>query len=228
MNTKTQVALERDIINRLESIIFHMEEIEVYANQLPAYNRSDCEDAKSPKHSDIRKLLTRIQNNEIDALYELVHFADNAKKYFKVSGLDLNKICEIEKNTSFRVAANFVNVHKHGMRGRNAKSAKLDFYYLVYKQIADEKTKHEQLFVVVSVVNYDGRLYPIIDLIFDLAEMWYCVVHNSCKMNLGSVGERISRLEAKLRYISNYSEIFLKHMSKEAVSSAQERKSLDV
>lgn len=225
--SKTLIAAERDVRNRLESIIFHLEEIYSYFSELSNYKRDDCE-GRTARYPELKRLLARIQANEIDAIYELVHLSDNLDKYLKASSVSKKVLEEVSNEDVYKIPANYVNSHKHGLRGRGAKSAKLDYYYLVYKQTDSQQSGTDELFVIASVVNYDGKLYPLLDLILGLAELWMAWLQKNGKFNIVTVVDRITCLISNLSYVTKYSKSFLQNVTDDAQRLAEERKYMNI
>jgi len=126
MTTKAQQSAKKDISDRLDKIAFHFEEQSRFRVHYDQFIGKDFS-PDSPRSKELERFRTRVQSEELSVLIELVHLRDNVIKYFHVHKMDVNKLKKIEKCKPYKIAANFVNVHKHGSRGRNRPVAKIDY-----------------------------------------------------------------------------------------------------
>jgi hypothetical protein len=227
MSKKKETAIETDILNRLKSIAFHYEERDNLNNELMQYTKADLL-PKSDRSKDLERLLTRIQNQEIYALYELVHLQDNIKKYLDVFGFRRGEICVVDEFKSFRIAANFANTHKHGVRGRNAKSSKIDYNYFFFERKGCAIAPGDPIIGVEPVINYDGNLNPSRDIILDLIIIWQLFLKYHTKIDIEPFNKNIKSVRARHEVESVYSTPIPKGMIDDAKRLADERKNLDV
>ncbi len=196
VSDKRKIALEKDITDRLNTIAFHFEERDALSKELTQYTGADLK-SSSARYANLKRLLTRIEQQEVDALYELVHLQDNVKKYLAAIGSISAEIKAIDEFRSFRVAANYVNIHKHGIRGRNAKSAKHDYTYIFYDRKGDKSLPDDPIDEVANVINYDGSLIPATDIILHLIIAWEMFIKYHTQIDFVTFNRRIDAVRSR-------------------------------
>ena len=224
---KKKTALEKDIVDRLETIAFHFEERDTLSKDLTQYTSADL-NTTSARYSSLKRLLTRIETQEVDALYELVHLQDNAKKYLEAIGSRPTDIKAVDEFRSFRVAANYVNTHKHGIRGRNAKSAKHDYTYFFVNQKGNKNSEGDPLIGVSNAINYDGRLATSTDIILDLIIAWEMFIKYHTRIDIAAFNQRIDAVRARHHGEAMYSMPVPNGLTFDAKRLSDERKKLDI
>lgn len=227
MAKTAQEIVKKDITDRLDTIALHFEERDSLRSQLEQYTVRD-HDSKSPKHKDMNRLLALIQIEEIQTLYELVHLLDNVKKYFKIYGLNNVELAVIEQFKPYKVAANFVNVHKHGARGRNKPSAKMDYHALIYNRKSEKPSPEDKLIEVRSLVNFEGVLFESMDIIESLIRIWEMFLRHHTEVEVKPFISRIGAVLAPRRGQSLYSAKLDKGILADAKRQAEERKHINL
>jgi hypothetical protein len=210
----------QDIKQRFDKIIFHIEERDKICPQFSSYT-SDDHKPDSSKRSDLEKLILKTTSEEISALYELVHLMDNIKKLFKLLGKSEKNISVIEKNKSYRMAANFVNTHKHGVRGRNQKSAYIAFYVEFFRASTNQYINAH------PVINLDGNLKKAGELIRELIKVWLSFLKKYTDINLASFEVRYSAIIEKEANWPVYV-VEVPGIDEWAKKDADERKKIDI
>lgn len=227
-NDKRKITLERDITDRLNLIAFHFEERNFHSKSLRQFSTVDKQ-SQSPRYENLERLLTRIEKEEIDALYELVHLEDNIKKYLAVIGSEPKEINAIDKFKSFRIAANYVNTHKHGIRGKNSKSAKHDYTFFFSQKRGEDDSHDDPIIGVENVINFDGSLFRTTNIILDLIIAWEMVIKYHTKIDAGTYFQRIDKArEENSRGAKTYRLPDLTGIEKDAKRLSEERKKLDI
>ena len=227
VSDKRKITLEKDIIDRLNTIAFHFEERDTLSKELKQYKGADLE-SSSARYENLKRLLTRIEQQEVDALYELVHLQDNVKKYLVAIGSRLADIKAIDEFRSFRVAANYVNTHKHGIRGRNAKSAKHDYTYFFFDRKGDKSSPDDPIVGVGNVINYDGSLTPATDIILNLIIAWEMFIKYHTQIDIFTFNRRIEAVRLRHQGEVMYSTPIPDGLTKDAKRLSDERKKLDI
>ena len=220
--------LERDITDRLNLIAFHFEERNLHSKSLRQFSTADHQ-SQSTRYADLERLLTRIEKEEIDALYELVHLEDNIKKYLAVIGSEPKEINAIDKFKSFRIAANYVNTHKHGIRGKNSKTAKHDYTFFYSQKMGEDDSHDDPIIGVENIINFDGNIFQTTNIILDLIIAWEMVIKYHTKIDAGTYFQRIDKVrEENSRGAKTYKSPPLNGLIKDAKRLSDERKKLDI
>ncbi len=85
MTTSAQEIAETEVSKRLESIAFHYVQHDTISKELSTCGRTSH--SVNPLDDEgIRTQVTRIENEQMQMVYELVHLLDNVKKYFLPNG----------------------------------------------------------------------------------------------------------------------------------------------
>ncbi|MHB8845428.1 MAG: hypothetical protein ACYC7L_11865 [Nitrospirota bacterium] len=220
-------AIEKDIYERLGGIAFYYEERDDLNKELAQYTGVDV-NPSSVKYGNLQRLLFQIKTQEVNALYELVHLKDNVSKYLEAFGSGVDDIKVIDEFKLFRMAANFVNTHKHGIRGRNAKSAKHDYTVFAFKRKGDKSSPDDPIVRVINYINFDGILTPARDVILYLIKAWQMFLKYHTKIDLDPFSRRISMVRSRHEGESTYSTPMPQGLIKDAKRKAEERKKLDI
>lgn len=220
--------LSEDIIDRLQRIVFHLEERERIRKELPSYSGRDYHERAGEKGKAIARIITRLQVEEIDLLSELTHLLDNVRKYLRASGKDPGELCVVERSRVFRVASNLVNTYKHGTRGRNQKCAKIDYYFMIAERRKEVAEIDDPILDVISIVNLDGELFPAPELIDDLIQIWEIFLRNHTSLDFREFRQKFSALLLRRVGKSLYTAAIPEGIKVHADSLAKARKHLDI
>jgi hypothetical protein len=193
-----------EIHSRLDNIALHVESRHRYRQEFESYIGADC-DPSSASNTPLNRVSKRVENEDIRALYELVHLQDNVKKYLSITGTDPSEVDFVDKFRGFRVAANFVNTHKHGIRGRNAKAAKIDYHWIVFAQNGAEPTINDRIRDSIAMINFEGQLHGIHQLVMDVIAIWRLFFKYHTKLEIEAFDKRIDEHLATLSKLSRYS-----------------------
>jgi len=227
MSKSAKEITTKDITDRLDVITLHIEERSSLRLQLEKYCTHD-NNPDSPKHEDLKRIRVRVQNEDIRSLYEIIHLLDNVKKYFKVFGLNNKELSVIENFKPYKVAANFVNVHKHGSRGRGKSSAKMDYYTDIYKQEGDKPGDPDTLIDTCGVINFEGVLYQATDIIGSLIQLWSLFLRNHTEIDIKAFVSRVNAIVAPRQGQTTYSAKLPEGMLADAKRQAEERKHINL
>ena len=227
MAKTAQEIVKKDIADRLNKIAFHFEERSSLRSQLEQYTTGD-NNPNSPNHKNMNHLVTRIQSEEVSTLYELVHLLDNVKKHFKICGLNNIELAVIEQFKLYKVAANFVNVHKHGTRGRNKPSAKMDYYALVHVRKGKKPGLEDKLIGVRSMINFEGTVFESMELIEGLIRIWELFLRHHTEIDIQPFISRIGAIFAQRQGQSIYSAKLSDGFLADAKRMASERKHMNL
>ncbi len=227
MNNKAMETVQKEILDRLNKIAFHFEERDDLCAQLPNFHQADLME-NTPRKDEFEKLNIKIHNAELSILYEIVHLKDNVDTYLKISGKSSKEIDVIDQFKPYRIAANFINTHKHGIRGKNAKSAKLDYTVFIYKQLLEKPQPDDNIIGIINVLNYDGDVFTTIDLIIDLTRAWDMFLRYHTNIDTESYWEKICKVRARNNGKAVYSAPIPKGVLEDAKRQAQQRKVLDI
>jgi hypothetical protein len=148
--------------------------------------------------------------------------------YFKISNRNSKEINVIDLFKPYRIAANFVNTHKHGIKGRNAKSAKIDYTVFVFDRKSEKPRAEDTVIGIITILNYDGEVFPTIDLIIDLTRAWDMFLRYHTDIDTESYWEKICKVRARNEGKSVYSAPIPKGVLEDAKRQAQQRKVLDI
>jgi hypothetical protein len=228
MATESQETVKRDIADRLSNIALYFETRYSLRPKLEQYTPRDSS-PDSKRNKDLRCLLTQIQNEEIHTLYELVHLLDNAKTYYRAFGLNNSELAVIEQFKPYKVAANFVNVHKHGTRGRNKSSAKMEYYSLVYNGMGKKPSPSPEakLIEIGSFINFEGVLFGSMEIIESLIRIWEMFLRYHTEIDVKPFTSRIGAVfEQRGKFI--YAAKLPEGVLKDAKRMADNRKHLDL
>lgn len=161
MSAETKAAVTKDILERLDRIAFQLEERQQLRDQLAAFKPADL-NPMAERHGGLKRVITRFHTADYAALYELVHLQDNVKKYIAAHSLNPRDVDIVDKFKAYRIAANLVNIHKHGVRGRKAKSAAFDYSRMVLEQVAPQPDINGgKLLDSAQLINYEGISTPL-------------------------------------------------------------------
>jgi hypothetical protein len=223
---KEKIAIERDILEKLDNIAFHYEEIDSFNKQLLQYTATDLS-PNSVKNKDFSKLETRIINQENDILSNLVHLSDNIEKYLRVLNLDKKEINVVEQFKPFRIASNYVNTLKHGIK-KGKKSSMIDYIVYVFNQKGSSPAQDDPFIGVMPIINdYNGDLNPSKDIIKNLITIWELFIRNHTEIKTESF-KNISSIDSKNNYKSVYSCSIPDGMIVDAKKLSDERNKLDI
>jgi hypothetical protein len=171
MPSVAEELIEKELSDRLEKIAFHFKQRDDIREELEKYSPADPS-GDPMKDTKIKDFVTRLQNEEVSMLYELVHLKDNVEKYFNVFRQNIGELDVIDKFRPFRVASNFVNTHKHGTRGRNRPSAKHDYSVLIFSRPSSKPVSEANVVDARSMINYEGEVFDSMELIEVLSRIW--------------------------------------------------------
>ncbi len=225
MTESAKEVLVADIEKRLGGIAFHFEERHAQCSSISAYTRADSE-TSGPRRLELDRVVTRIKSAEDSILLKLVHLKDSVEKYYRSSGRDTNEIKIVDLFIPYRVAANFVNVNKHGLRGRNAKSAVHDYSVLAFKQEGAKPAPTDCFAGYITVINFDGETFQTLDMILDLIRLWELFLRNHTEISTDDYINRISKVQSTIKI--TYSAPMPEGMLRDAKCLSQERKGLDI
>lgn len=225
MSKKGLELLTQDVHTRLEKIVFHFEERERLRTELENYTVQDYKPESSRK-KDLERSIFRCTSEDINTLYELVHLADNVTSLLRKTKGAVSHIKEIEKDVYFRMAANFVNSHKHGSRGRNQKSAYIAFHQEFFLK-AKDGSEADQLLQIKPVINFDGNLKTAEELIRKLIPMWLQFLVNHTEVGVTSLESTLQEQLKKEKSLSTYA-AEVAGIDDLAKKDAEERKKLDI
>ena len=193
-NTKEEL-IDKELADRLVKIAFHFQQREDTRTKLEECDPTG-QSVNPMQDQKIGEYATRINNEEVSMLYELVHLKDNVEKYFKVFQQNLSELDVIDKFKPFRVAANYVNTHKHGTRGGNRPSAKHEYTITLHAKPAEEASPTDKVCDIRSMINYEGELFDSVELIETLIRIWEMFLRYHTKHDLSQFIEQINRVFA--------------------------------
>jgi hypothetical protein len=170
-----------------------------------------------------KRLQDRCSSDEVSLLYELVHLYDNVKSFFTATHEDIKIQSSVDNNEDFKLAANFVNSHKHGPRGRNQKSSYISCY------LEAVEAKGNDVVDIKSVINYNGKLTVALDLAEKLIDMWNSFLEKNSDLNLINFKKRIVKARRIPTGMSLYiADIPMEGLEKWAKQESDKRKKLDI
>jgi hypothetical protein len=149
-------------------------------------------------------------------------------KYFHVCKLDVTKLKEIEEFKPHKVAANFVNVHKHGSRGRNRPNAKIDYEAPIFIQRGNKPESSDKLVDIRSLINFEGVLFDSMEIVEDLIRFWETFLCHHTKIDIKPFVSRIGAVLALREGKSQYSAKIPSGVLDDAKAQADERKHIDL
>jgi hypothetical protein len=225
--TKTLNYIEKDILNRLDNISLHYEERDTLNIDLTKFTSADIA-ANAARKNDLDRTLKRIKNEEIYTLYELVHLKDNVDKYFATINISADEINVIDAFRPFRVAANFVNTHKHGVRGKNAKTALIDYTLFIFAKKGETQSPDDPIAGVIPVINFDGDLHFSKDCINDLISVWILLLVNHTDIDVEPFNKNIRAIKSRKKATSTYTMPIHEGWIKDAKLMSIERKQLNI
>lgn len=227
MTIKAQQAVKRDIADRLSKIAFHFEERNRIRATFEQCTLGDLfPDSLTAKM--LERLLTRVQSEELTTLLELVHLIDNMRKHLNLHQLDATELKVIEKSEPYRVATNFVNVHKHGSRGRNKRSAHIDYTVPILVQKGKKPQLSDKLIDIRSMINFEGDLFDSIDVIEKLIHIWEKFLRDHTEIDLRPFSSRIGVVLQFQHGQAQYSAKMPHGVLVDAKAKADERKHIDL
>lgn len=227
VKTKTLNYIEKDILDRLDNIALHYEERDRLNVELSKFTSSDITD-HAKKRNDLDRILKRIKNEDIYALYELVHLKDNMGKYLSVLRAIADEINVVDAFRPFRVSANFVNTHKHGVRGKNAKSAQIDYTIFMIAKQGEAQSPSDPIAGVIPVINFDGDLHFSKNYIDDLILVWTLLLVNHTDIDIERFDKSIRATKSRHKAISTYTMPIHEGWLKDAKRMSIERKQLNI
>ncbi len=218
-----------DISGRLNKVALHFERREELRRELKKYQLGDYT-PNAAKGKEVEALAGKIQTTESSILHELVHLLDNVRTYYKRNGLSENELSVIERFRPYRVAANFVNVQKHGSRGRGKTSSRTDFYALVCKKPEEaDATTSDRIVDIQSMINFDGTVWEVMDIADSLVRLWELFLRHHTNINVTEFVVRIQRIMPPgLRRFSIALSDIPKSLTDHAKKLDQERKTLNL
>lgn len=226
-NQDSHKFIEKDILDRLSEIALLYEEQDNLFKALKNYTEADT-NPSSPKNKDVERLKKLIEINGTHTLYELVHLKDNLEDYIRIIGGDIKELCVVEEFKSYRIAQNFVNSHKHGTRGKNAKTTKIDYTSYIFKGSGDKPSPNDHISQILPIINYEGDVVPITEIILDLIIIWKLFLKNHTNINIESFKNRIEFVRVRNQGNSNYIIPIPKGWRDDAKRLVAERKKLDI
>ena len=185
MSKKGLALLAQAVTVRLDKIAFHFKERERLKIELNDFTIKDF-DNNAPSNEDLKRSVCRCINEEINALYELVHLYDNITSLINKSKGDILEIKEFAKDPDFRMAANFVNSHKHGPRGKNQKSAYIAFHQEIFIA-AKDGSGADRLLQIKPVINFDGTLKTTDEIIRKLISCWIIFTRKHTEISIANL-----------------------------------------
>jgi len=221
--------ISEDILGRLKKVVLHFERREELRRELKKYQLGDYT-PNATKGKEVTSLAGKIQTTESSILFELVHLLDNVKTYYKHNGLSESEFSIIERFRPYRVASNFVNVQKHGTRGRGKTSSRTDFYSLISKRSKEADAKiSDQIVDIQSMINFDGTVWEVMDVADSLVRLWELFLRHHTNINLTEFVTRMQRLMPPgLRRFSMALSDIPKELADHAKKFDQERKTLNL
>lgn len=227
MTTKAQKIVEKDISDRLNKIAFHFEERFNIRIQFEKFTAADYV-FKTSKTEKVKRVLTRIQSEELSLLIELVHLLDNLKKYLKLYQLNMADLRLVEKSKQYIFAANFVNTHKHGSRGRNKPSAIIDYYCPIILQEGEKPKPSDRLLDIRAFINFEGDLFDSVILFEELVQIWMRFLFDHTSIDIKQFQSRINTVLIQTKTGSRYSAKIPTGVFDDAKKKADERKHIDL
>lgn len=225
MATKAQEIVDREVTNRLNEIAFHFKQRDSVRSELESYRREDTAE-DPPANKNIRELVTRMQNEELHILYELAHLYNNINRYFEAYGLNKSELEVVNKFKPFRVASNYVNTHKHGTRGGNRPSAKVDYCVWIFEQEGEKPKASDPICDVASLINYGGELYDCVELIESLIRIWDLFLKYHTHLDIQTFELKIGTVFTRRKDQTLYAGQIPEGVLKDAKIKADERKYL--
>lgn len=183
-------AVEKDISDRLDRILLHLQQIDILKTTF--YGRLE-DDFLHP----LRRQRDLFSEEISIVLHELVHLSDNIQKWLISNRLDTQELNAIHNFTFYHAASCFVNTRKHGVRGRNKESALAD-YEIVFKD--GDKVIDTDL-----IINYKGEDWQATTLIDDLLQAWELFIRYYTSIDLSEFHHEISKRFASRKMLSTYS-----------------------
>lgn len=221
--SKAKDLIVKEITDRLSEIALHFEERLKARNELRRFCGRDTAPGACPH---LRRVIQRIFVEELGALYGLVHLKDNVTKFLNITGRSVSDLGVIEGLRLFRVAANFVNTHKHGARGKNAKSANADYVVHFFERKGGDASLDDPLIDVAHIINFEGELESAIDMALELLKLWEAFLRSKLQIDTSELCQRMNLLIEP--NTSVYSTPWPDGIKKDARSLANERKSFPI
>ena len=227
MSKSKEQLIDEELGQRLQKIAFHFKQREELRVELETCTPST--NSVNPMADEkIAKLVTKINNEEIGMLYELVHLKDNVEKYLKVFKQSPGDLDVIDKFKPFRVASNYVNTHKHGSRGGNRPSAKHEYTITLYAKSAKEASPSDRMDDVRAMINFEGELFDSIVLAEALIRIWELFLRYHTTHDLSKFLEKINQVLRSPKRRWQYSESIPQGVLKDAKVKADERKQFKI
>lgn len=213
--------LQAEISQRLGRVCFYFEERELLRPDLATYTGRTVESAGG------KRAVTRIQEADAKLLYEAVHVSDTIAKWLHKQGRE----SELEVVQGFRpytISANLVNVLKHGVRGRNHDCAVIDLWMQVFNRVGDEPAPDDVLLDVRGIVNFNGELFALNDLIEDVLQLWELFLRHHSRLDLTDFRVRVGKVLTSRIGLATYAAQLPPGLKAWAQQESDRRKRLDL
>ena len=216
--------LRKEVSDRLQEVAFCREEREHLRSRLTKYTGRNLMDASN---EDAKRALKRIHHFDTTTLQELVHLRDIVGKWFEKqdrrSELDV-----VEGFLPYRIAANLANVCKHGIRGKGRECAVVDWEVLCYARKGESPTPDDPLLDVSDLVNFNGHLYPLPELIEDVSQLWEMFLRHHSELKTTEFLRRIGAIHKLKEGLVIYTFTLPSGLDTWAQEQAEQRKKLDL
>jgi hypothetical protein len=220
----SMMALEEEIKRRLEKVAFYLEERGIVRAALAKYTgRTFCDDS----NDNAKRERTRILEVETKGMHELVHLADNVRKWLKKQGR-APELDVIERFRPFRIGSSLVNVLKHGIRGRNQDCAVVELETLLFSRNGSEPSPDDTLLDIAVTINYAGELFSLTQLIEDISQLWELFLRYHTRISITDFQVRLGRILLARKGLSTYSAPMPDGLRGWAQEQANQRKRLDL
>lgn len=216
--------LEEEIRRRLEQAAFYLEEREILRPELTNYTEKTFSD---DTNEGAKRNRMRIRSTETSLIHELVHLNDSVTKFFEKQKRE-SELVVIDSFRPYRIAANLVNVLKHGVRGRNKDCAVIEFESVIFSEGKEDDSSGTSVQDVVGFVNYNGELFSLIQLIEDVAQIWELFLRHHSNLPLTEFQNRFGDILLSRKGLTTYSAPMPKGLEEWSKKESKWRKQLDL
>jgi hypothetical protein len=207
----------KEIDARLQKIVHHLRNRERLGELLKVFNAEDTRGVGA-KSNEFKELAEQVKYEELHTLFELVNLRDNVVRYLGVNETSGNTkkehelkrrktLSTIEEFKPYRIAACAVNVHKHGIKGKNHEAAAFEFDFVLLSDKNNDPTQDATQFPVCGMscmINFGGELFDARWLIHDLVRTWEIFLRNHTNISTRDLRIFLRIEDRKLLGMSEY------------------------
>ncbi len=188
------------ISGRLTAIVDALADIEVHRDRISEFTARDEGDKDAKAGREFERVQRRYQKHKTELLSELFHLRDNVAKWLFAharSQMQADRELEVINLRPYMVARHFVNTNKHGVSAKKP-SAVVELYCEILAVPKGEQATLDDRFAdVVEMINDDGRLFGITQLIDDVVQIWELFLRNHT-----DIDTRVFRVEIGKRLLA--------------------------